>query len=65
MHLAEGVEGKNHLTELEAISEPSLNLKLFVFDSIRDVLQKEKGKRERKKKAESNHKPSLQTCINS
>lgn len=47
-HLAESGEGKNHLTGLEAISEPFLNLKIFVFDGVHDVLQKEKGK-ERKK----------------
>lgn len=69
-HLAESVEGKKNplnRTCNEGISDPFLKLKLFVCDSIHDVLQKEKGgkERKRKKKAKSNHKPSFQTSINS
>lgn len=36
-----------------AISDPFLKLKLVVFDSIRDVLQKGKGGRKERKKEET------------
>lgn len=76
-HPAKSAEGRKKKRKKEkplnrtcngAISDPFLKLKLVVFDSIRDVLQKGKGgRKERKKKKQNpiNHQPSLQTSVKS